>query len=104
MKTAAKLQIPPHVADRLLELLATDDGFRSLFVADRHAALVHAGLDAELVEHERLGCMIVGELASKAEIAATRAELLAGLTSVGAQITHHLFETTPSHQLTGVLR
>ena len=31
----------PHVVNKLLDLLSTDDDFRDLFQRDAHAALVH---------------------------------------------------------------
>ncbi|GAA0617879.1 putative modified peptide [Kribbella sandramycini] len=95
--TATKLQIPPHVADRLLELLATDDGFRELFARDRHAALVQVGVAPELVQVAPLECMKVERLASKSELAATRAELVAGLTSTSGQVAPHALEAQPLH-------
>ncbi|MFI6642543.1 NHLP-related RiPP peptide [Streptomyces sp. NPDC050504] len=95
-----KPRIPHRVADRLLELLATDDAFRELFKADRHAALVQAGLDADpsqLKEASALGCLVVNELASKSDIAAARDTLKAHLTSDASHTNPHAFEAGAMH-------
>ncbi|TDD47271.1 putative modified peptide [Kribbella antibiotica] len=87
-----KLQIPPSVADRLLERLATDDVFRELFARDRHAALIDVGLDSEKVNGAPLACMVVETLAGKAEIAAAREALKAHLTWGGNHTSPHMLE------------
>ncbi|MBD0707261.1 MULTISPECIES: NHLP-related RiPP peptide [unclassified Streptomyces] len=95
-----KPRIPPRVADRLLELLATDDSFRALFTADRHTALVQAGLDADpalLKEAAELRCLLVDELASKSDIAAAREALTAHLTSDASHTNPHAFEAGAMH-------
>ncbi|GAA0617860.1 putative modified peptide [Kribbella sandramycini] len=95
--TATKLQIPAAVADRLLELLATDDTFRDLFTHDRHAALITLGLDPELVKIAPLGCMAVETLAPKAAIAAARAELTTYLTAANNHTNPHVLESGAMH-------
>ncbi|TDD47272.1 putative modified peptide [Kribbella antibiotica] len=87
-----KLQIPPNVADRLLELLATDDAFRELFARDRHAALIGIGLDSQQVMGARLGCLRVENLAGKDEIAAARDTLKDYLTSAASHTNPHRLE------------
>ncbi|GAA0617885.1 putative modified peptide [Kribbella sandramycini] len=99
--TATKVQIPAQVADRLLELLATDDGFRELFARDRHAALVQVGLAPELVKVSPLDCMVVERLAGKDEIAAARDELVAYLTAGGNHNNPHVLE---AGRMSAVLR
>ncbi|MET9349503.1 NHLP-related RiPP peptide [Streptomyces termitum] len=95
-----KPRIPPGVADRLLELLSTDDAFRELFRKDRHAALVRAGFEADperLRETSALACLRVDELASKADIAAAREALRAHLTSDASHTNPHAFEAGTAH-------
>lgn len=95
-----KLRIPPEVADRLLQLLATDDAFRELFKGDRHAALVQAGLDADpsrLRETSGLPCLVVDRLASKSDIAAAREALKAHLMSDASHTNPHAFEAGAMH-------
>ncbi|MFZ3467567.1 NHLP-related RiPP peptide [Streptomyces sp. 4.24] len=98
--SGTKLQIPPRVADQLLDLLATDDAFRELFKDDRHTALVQAGLDADLLqlkETSALACLAVDELASKSDIAAAREELKAHLTSGASHTNPHALEAGAMH-------
>ncbi|WP_372017462.1 NHLP-related RiPP peptide [Pseudoxanthomonas sp. 10H] len=80
---AAPAPLAPEVADRLLDLLASDDDFRDLFARDPAAALVKAGYDPGAAEdlkllHSRLK---VGGLASKDAIASARDEIRSSLTS-----------------------
>jgi putative modified peptide len=81
--------LQPHVADKLLDLLSTDDTFRSAFKADPAAALAqvghpgaeqHAG-KASIVEGEAFYCMTADHLAPKEEIMQAREELKSYLTS-----------------------
>lgn len=90
------------VADKLLDLLSTDNAFRRLFKKDPLGALVQAGYKppkqvkqaplgsgATLVSTETVrdelaspaDCMRVERIASKAEIARSREELFSALTS-----------------------
>ncbi|TDD47273.1 putative modified peptide [Kribbella antibiotica] len=81
-----KLQFPPAVVDRLLDLLATNDTFRELFAENRHAALVRAGFElseVELRERSPFSCLIVDRLASKESIAESRDQLRAHLLGAG---------------------
>lgn len=81
--------LSPDVADKLLELLSTDDEFRSLFHADPAAALAKAGHPtageyadrATVTEGDTFYCMTANELASKDEIRKTRDQLQTFLTS-----------------------
>jgi putative modified peptide len=64
----------PDVANRLLDLLSTDDDFRTLFARDARAAIEQVGGDAAGGE-----CMQLAEgqaLASKEQIAADRQKLM----------------------------
>jgi putative modified peptide len=82
-KKAAPLE--PKVADRLLDLLSTDNAFRRLFKKDPQAALVKAGWEPE--PNSKMAspawCLGVERLASKEQIieskAALRQHLIAGL-------------------------
>lgn len=99
-KQAAPLD--PKVADRLLDLLSTDNEFRRLFKKDPQAALVKAGwkppkAEAPGAAKARKGppftppgpptmvppvtCMTVDRIAPKEQIIRSRSELKAMLTS-----------------------
>ena len=75
----------PHVVNKLLDLLSTDDDFRDLFQRDAHAALVHAGYQApegaslqSAAATSGGACMQLSagdQLASKERIAQDRAKL-----------------------------
>jgi putative modified peptide len=103
-KQAAPLD--PKVADRLLDLLSTDNEFRRLFKKDPHAALVKAGwkppkAEAPTLAKARKGppftppgpppvappvmCLQVDRIAPKEQIIRAREELRAVLTSGLAQ-------------------
>lgn len=83
-----------ETADRLLQLLATDDGFRSTFEQDPATALREAGMSTSDVDAALAGatCMSVKQLASKEEIQASRAELQNYLTSVGTHVVVYCLE------------
>jgi putative modified peptide len=100
---ARSAPLAPKVADRLLDLLSTDDAFRRLFRKDPLAALVQAGHKPTMEElaasaAERLGppfkppgpppaappvagCARVERLASKTAIVKARDELRSMLTA-----------------------
>ena len=79
-KTSAR--IAPQVADRLLELLGTDDVFRQLFKNDPAQALKKVGFVESATEASPAGCFMgIEKLAPKAAILASSAELKAMLTS-----------------------
>ncbi len=72
--------LKPDTAHRLLDLLATDDGFRDLFKNDPKAALVQVGHppeDAALLAAQ----LKVETLADKASIAQARDDIHVSLTS-----------------------
>ncbi|MBB4133107.1 NHLP-related RiPP peptide [Xanthomonas sp. 3075] len=72
--------LQPDVAHKLLDLLATDDGFRELFKKDPKAALVQVGHpteDAELLASQ----LKVDALADKTAIAQARDDIHTSLTS-----------------------
>lgn len=78
--------LPIEAATRLLGMLATDDGFRDLFVIAPKEALLQIGLDDWQADAALAGrsCLAVRTLASKEMIAASHDRLLASLTSRGA--------------------
>ena len=79
-KTSARIE--PQVADRLLELLGTDDVFRQLFKNDPKQALQKVGFIESASEASPAVCFMgIEKLASKAEILGSRAALKIMLTS-----------------------
>lgn len=75
-----------NVANRLLDLLCTDDAFRDLFVTDTKAALEVAGfVDDHRLPHPAI-CFWprTGQLASKEVISAAREKLLVTVSSIQA--------------------
>lgn len=87
-KRSAPLE--PQVADRLLDLLCTDNEFRRLFKKSPEDALRHLG--CSLPEGTRLECLSAGRLASKNEVAIARDALRTYLTSRLAPTNPHCFE------------
>lgn len=75
--------LSPEVADRLLDLLSSDDKFRQLFASDPVTAILKAGHKAsdEDLKHLRSNVK-TGALASKDEIKSGRDELRSSLTSL----------------------
>ena len=85
----------PTIADKLLDLLSTDDDFRELFSSDPQAALAQVGYRPEQEGSEARsasdtfaaggkalgGCCTVKELASKEAIAEARDAIRSMLTS-----------------------
>lgn len=108
--TAGKKSAPldPKVADKLLDLLSTDNEFRRLFKKDPEAALSQVGYTsakAALNRKERslaqgdgaaaqpsTWCYDVSHIAPKKEIAAARERLKEYLTSQLAPTNPHCFE------------
>ncbi|MBW8807376.1 NHLP-related RiPP peptide [Lysobacter capsici] len=80
----------PAVADKLLELLSTDNDFRDLFAKDPEAAVRKAGHD--IPEGAAMACMSTVQVAPKEEIAQARALIKAFLTSAAAYNNPHCFE------------
>ncbi|TWI05819.1 putative modified peptide [Luteimonas cucumeris] len=81
-----KVGLPPiesKVVDKLLDLLSTDDAFRTLFMSNASAALEQIGYvqpeDSDL--HAGL-CLVVSNLASKEDIIRDRTKLEKSLNSV----------------------
>lgn len=78
-KPAAKRRsapLDPQVADRLLDLLSSDDAFRSLFMSNPREALAQVGFvnETELASpHFCFGG--ISKLASKAQIAGAQEEI-----------------------------
>jgi len=75
--------LPAEVADRLLDLLSSDDDFRNLFSSDPARALVKAGFDqGKLAELEALKvCLKVSSLAPKEVLRSSRDRIRGTLTS-----------------------
>ena len=93
--------LPLHVADRLLELLSSDDEFRTRFKKDPAAALAqvghpsaeqYAGKEA-IAKGEPFYCMTTNELASKEEIQQSREELKSYLTTYSNHTVIYAFES-----------
>jgi len=108
-KAGAHAPLPPVVADELLELLSTDDDFRSMFQSNPAAAIARLGHApaGEPVEGRSIDkgdafyCMTSENLASKEEIASTREELKHFLTS---QTDHHVVFCFEAGRITSTLR
>lgn len=79
-----------RAADKLLDLLSTDNEFRRLFKKDPHAALARVG--HSLPRETSLACMSVKHIAPKREIAAARDEIKSQLVSSGSYVNPHCFE------------
>ena len=91
---AAKKQrsapLEPQIADRLLELLSTDDVFRGLFEEDPNAAL--AMLGHPISTESLFNCGPVNRIAPKNEFIAARDHLKTHITSAGIFTNPHCFE------------
>jgi len=102
MATKKSAPLDPKVADKLLELLSTDNEFRRLFKKDPQAALAQAGhpeakaalrTGAAPTATSAASCMQVQRIAPKATIAKARSELKLMLTSGLGQIPPQLDAT-----------
>lgn len=75
---SARNKFSPEVADRLLDRLASDDGFRELFLADPRAALSQVGHETPAADLGVEGsdpimcCIGMKSLASKEALQASR--------------------------------
>ena len=82
--------LDPKVADKLLDLLSTDNEFRRLFKKDPKAALVKAGLKEQSAAAAVAGCCQLERIAPKADVvqarAALREMLLGGLSQTPIQL------------------
>jgi putative modified peptide len=88
------------VADRLLDLLSSDDEYRALFAADPRKALADIGY--VLAEEEHVACLDFEELASKEEFQQSRAMLKQYLTSVAGLTVVFCYEAgKTTHAATG---
>lgn len=83
--------LSPDTADKLLDLLSTDDEFRQKFATDRQAALAQIGYPA--AGDDSVQCTSTNQLASKKEFAAARDELKSYLTSSAALTIIFCFES-----------
>lgn len=87
--------LAPEVADRLLDLLSSDDKFRTEFAKDPGAALQSSlGLAPQQTQAALAGasCLRVTSLASKEEVQAARDELRGSLTAAGAHTVVFMLE------------
>jgi len=82
--------LDPKVADKLLELLSTDNDFRARFEKDPTTAVQSLG--HTVPEGVQLSCMDTTMMASKEEIAAARETIKDFLTSAAAYSNPHCFE------------
>lgn len=77
--------LEPEVANKLLDLLSTNDEFRELFANDAKAALEVAGYvhSDERLPHPAV-CFgaLTGELASKSALSAARHRLFTNITQI----------------------
>lgn len=78
--------LEPQVADRLLDLLSSDDAFRRLFKRNPGKALAQVGFIESTSAPSLFGCFFgISQLASKAQIAEARDGIKAMLTCGLAQ-------------------
>lgn len=80
---SGKQPLDAATAERLLDLLSSDNAFRRQFKKDPAAALVQVGVDEGTAA--AAGCMTVSRIAPKAKIAAARETLAGYLTSTASQ-------------------
>lgn len=95
---AAHPPLDARAADKLLDLLSTDNEFRRLFKKDPWKALAQIGYQAPPSMHglgqtqRTADCCTASSIAPKAEIAAARDRLHQMLTSATVFTTPHCFE------------
>ena len=82
-------QMTPEQSAKLLELLSSDDEFRSLFSTDPVAALGKIGVECR---GDPPVCASVKVLASKEELSAARGRLLKYMQTTDNLKPHHVFE------------
>ena len=89
-----------HVADRLLDLLSSDDAFRSLFMSNPREALAQVGFVNETDLESPYWCFWgISKLASKRAIAEARCEIRNLLTSELSQTATQLDAGLTARQL-----
>ena len=102
-KPAAKkrsVPLDPHVADRLLDLLSSDDAFRSPFMSNPREALAQVGFVNETDLESPYWCFWgISKLASKRAIAEARCEIRNLLTSELSQTAPQLDAGLTARQL-----
>lgn len=84
--------LDPNAADKLLELLSTNDEFRTLFKQNAEKALDQVGYSLP-IGASPLRCTNVDDLASKQEIAESREALKSHLTAAGPLTVIFCFES-----------
>jgi putative modified peptide len=87
---AKSAPLDPKVADKLLDLLSTDNEFRRLFKKDPQAALAKLGHRAPPTTKRM--CASIKAIAPKQEIADARDQLNAHMISSGIFTIPHCFE------------
>jgi putative modified peptide len=92
--------LEPKIADRLLDLLSTDDGFRDLFRDDPLAALRTIGYESPVPgKMTACGLMPAAELEPfadcKVEDLASKEIILAARTAIRAMLLRGLTQSTP---------
>jgi putative modified peptide len=81
--------LPPHIADKLLDRLSSDDDFRTYFQKDARGALSFLGYDEPAgtpSNDSALACMRCDSMPDKKAFAQSRADYHKQLTSHAAQI------------------
>lgn len=85
--------LDPKVADKLLDLLSTDNAFRRLYKKDPLAALAKIGHAPAREAVALLACCSVRDiLATKKELSEARAQLKSYLTSTAIYTNPHSFD------------
>lgn len=85
------IPLDPQVADRLLDMLSSDDKFRALFMSNPRQALLQVGFVNETELASPFGCFWgISKLASKDAIAAARKDIHGMLTKGLAYTTPNL--------------
>jgi len=84
-----KKPLEQEVANKLLQLLSTDNAFRRSFKKDPSSALAQLGHSAPVGEP---ACRSIAAIAPKKELAASSVELAMHLTGAGPLTNPHCFE------------
>lgn len=92
--------LQPKVADKLLEMLSSDDDFRDLFQRDATAALAQVGhppaqklvASGRYSPNDSFACMATNQLASKDALSQARQQLVGTLTGSGSHTDPHRFD------------
>jgi putative modified peptide len=98
-ETPSHPPFPVDAANRLLDLLSNDDAFRTLFMDNLASALAQIGLNASEIQAATVSptCLTATKLASKQEIAESRAALLEQLIGVAPHTHVFCFEAAATN-------